>query len=97
MAYYTVRILLHDEKDNDYKNLHEQMEKKGFLRTIVCKGTKYHLPDGEYSRISMTSPKGVLEDARAAAHAVKKDDKKFEILVTKATVAWEKHNLRPVR
>jgi hypothetical protein len=32
MIKYTVRVELHDAEDDDYENLHEAMEKKGFVR-----------------------------------------------------------------
>lgn len=52
MASFTTRVELHDG-DADYDNLHEAMERKGFLRHVEgTKGT-YRLPDAEYDLMRM--------------------------------------------
>ena len=41
-----VRVELHNE--DDYDEFHEEMEKRGFVRTIASVGNSYQLPAGTY-------------------------------------------------
>lgn len=78
MTKFTVRIELHDT--DDYEPLHEQMERREFLRTIEANdGSVYHLPPGEYNQISDRTAREVRAAATAAIRAT---GKKGAILVT---------------
>ncbi|WP_115116577.1 hypothetical protein [Serratia marcescens] len=49
MASFTVRVELHKAEAEDYENLHEKMEAKGYSREITSSdGIRYKLPDAEY-------------------------------------------------
>ncbi|WP_308351947.1 DUF2622 domain-containing protein [Serratia marcescens] len=53
MAIYIVRVELHGASPEDYEELHEKMEGRGFSRQIVAdSGNEYQLPDAEYYRHS---------------------------------------------
>lgn len=83
MTAFTVRVELHDGEPSDYETLHEEMEARGFSRTITSdKGITYHLPEAEYSIDGDLTIDEVLDRAKAAATATRK---KFGILVTEAT------------
>jgi len=47
---YTTRVELHDAKTwQDYENLHSEMAREGFARTITSdEGIEYELPTAEY-------------------------------------------------
>lgn len=78
MIKFTVRIELHET--NDYSPLHEQMEQRGFLRTIeATNGSIYSLPPGEYNEISDRTGKEVRSDAVAAIRAI---NERGAVLVT---------------
>jgi hypothetical protein len=84
MAKFTTRVELHDEKSGDYPKLHEQMEKRGFTRTIKAGGTRYKLPDASYnyddSNDTLTTEQ-IYDKARAATDAI---NRKSGIVVTKS-------------
>lgn len=68
MAKFTVRVELHDAESDDYALLHEEMEKKGFSRTITGgKGVVYHLPTAEYVLDGDFTMDQVYEKAKLAA------------------------------
>jgi hypothetical protein len=71
MAGHTVRVeLLDAEEDGDaYGDLHVEMKKKGFKRTIEDGGgDTFHLPPAEYNyEDSDVTTKEVLRKAKAAA------------------------------
>lgn len=51
MAIFKARVVLHNVPDHSepvYKQLHDAMEKLGFVRTVVLSGKKYHLPPATY-------------------------------------------------
>ncbi len=82
MAKFTVRIELSEADFDDYETLHEEMEKKGFSRTITdSSGVNYQLPDAEYNYTGAKSTQEVLDLAKLAAKLTNVD---FRILVTKS-------------
>jgi len=101
MSLFTTRVELHGAEGEDYEELHKEMEKEGFWRTIGIenKDVKYHLPTAEYnygsrSSNSTTNTKEVLELAKKAANRTKLT---FSVLVTKvANDRREWHNLDKV-
>jgi hypothetical protein len=83
MASFTTRVELHDAKWSDYTALHEEMEKRGFSRTITSSDGKiYELPPAEYNYVGAVTRDSVHEKAKSAARAVKAS---FSVLVTEAT------------
>lgn len=82
MTNFTVRVELHNANSDDYEDLHEKMEGKGFKRTIMNgDGTKYQLPDAEYNYSGNITRADVLEKAYSTANSVKKEP---AILVTES-------------
>lgn len=79
---FTTRVMLHfaDEQE-DYTQLHSEMEKQGFTRTIIDTetGIKYKLPTAEYNYIGEGTKSDILNKAKIAAKAT---NLKFAILVT---------------
>jgi hypothetical protein len=84
MTKFTVRIELHGADDDDYENLHETMEEKGFFRWIEADGTKYRLPTAEYNFTSSTLDCGKVRDlAKSIAAGVKRSPTPW-VLVTES-------------
>ncbi len=83
MSRYTVRVELHQNRDDDYERLHEQMLLAGFIKTITgdVSGITYDLPDAEYNYISEEDQEEVAKKAYAIAHSIRR---KPSILVTKS-------------
>lgn len=87
MTNFTVRVVLHGV-DNDeselYTELHDEMRKQGFVRTITLpdSGGTWKLPPAEYSKISSDTRTTVLVAAKKAATVVMGNEKRFSILVT---------------
>ncbi|WP_154912231.1 type V toxin-antitoxin system endoribonuclease antitoxin GhoS [Pseudomonas fluorescens] len=55
MKEFTVRVELHKAESDDYEQLHEKMESKGFSREVTgSSGTIYRLPSAEYIYESST-------------------------------------------
>lgn len=82
MARFTVRVELHRAVERDYILLHEEMERRGFERTITShSGRTYHLPTAEYSYDGNTTKESVRELARSAAGAT---GKQSAVLVTES-------------
>jgi hypothetical protein len=78
MTSFTVRVELHKADEDDYANLHTEMEDRGFVRWIEGRnGSKDRLPTAEYNLVgsSLTRAK--------AANAVKPNPAPW-ILVTEA-------------
>ena len=87
MDRFTVRVELFDTDDGtseEYDILHEQMETKGFTRTIISgdDGTEYQLPPAEYNLIGNYAAEDVRDMASLAAAAT---GKKYSVLVTPST------------
>lgn len=103
MTRFTVRVELHGVKHNaeKYTQLHTEMERRGFGRTIEVNGDTYELPPAEYSIDGPRTSAKMLELAKAAAQAVMKNAKLFSILVTQTDVSRKVYNLtlkdRPIR
>ncbi|EPT7056349.1 type V toxin-antitoxin system endoribonuclease antitoxin GhoS [Cronobacter sakazakii] len=71
MTSYTVRVELHDADGGDYDDLHDEMAKQGFSKTIILNGVEHDLPTAEYSLIEEgTTSTAVLRRAVAAANVV---------------------------
>ena len=83
MANFITRIELHGKPtDEDYKELHEAMEKKGFKRTVTSKGNAYHLPNAVYFSNDLSIANGKV--MTRAKQAVAATDKKASIVVVEA-------------
>jgi len=96
MAKFTVRVELHGvgHDSEKYTQLHAEMEKRGFSRTIMFGKTTYELPTAEYSIGGTYTIDQVLERAKAAALAVMKSESLFSVLVTQTEVDRKAHNLK---
>ncbi|WP_318393550.1 type V toxin-antitoxin system endoribonuclease antitoxin GhoS [Enterobacter sp.] len=83
MSRYTVRVELHQNRDDDYEKLHEQMLKAGFTKTITAdvSGNTYDLPDAEYNYTSEENKEEVANKAYEIANRIRR---KPSILVTKS-------------
>lgn len=82
MSQFTTRVELHEADSADYEELHEEMEKRGFTRTVTSSGRiTYQLPTAEYDYQGSAGRSEVLRRAKAAAGAVKES---YEVLVTKS-------------
>lgn len=69
---YLTRVELHDANFRDYENLHTNMEREGFKRTVKgSNGSTYHLPPAEYYIETSKTIEVVRDAARRAASAVK--------------------------
>jgi hypothetical protein len=74
MGQFTVRVELHRASTSqDYEELHEAMEAKGFSRTFVSNdGDTCHLPTAEYRYHNTTETRAqVLDKAYNVAKAIK--------------------------
>lgn len=87
MANFTTRVELHNAKwPEDYEQLHKEMAKEGFSRTIASSdGTVYNLPTAEYNRISDKTLDDIFKSATKAATAT---GKSFWLLITEGTRKW---------
>ncbi|MBL6615460.1 MAG: hypothetical protein ISP45_15715 [Reyranella sp.] len=97
MARFMIRVELHYAPldGDDYAKLHEEMESRGFARTISSSDATYHLPpamyaiDGDYDR------SGVLQAAKDCAAAVgytawtsgSRGQRTYSIVVTEAVAS----------
>lgn len=72
MTSYTVRVELHNADGSDYDDLHDEMAKQGFTKTIILDGVEHDLPTAEYSlKENGTDSSAVLLRAQTAANNVK--------------------------
>jgi hypothetical protein len=85
MPSFTVRVELHKADEDDYANLHTEMEDRGFVRWIEGRdGSKDRLPTAEYNLVGSSLTRAeVRKQAEAAANAVKPNPTPW-ILVTEA-------------
>lgn len=82
MASFTVRVELHKAEPEDYENLHEKMENKGYSREITGdNGKKYKLPNAEYAASKHMTSSEVRDEVIEIAEKVKMDPL---VLVTKS-------------
>ncbi|WGS53561.1 hypothetical protein LFL96_21110 [Paraburkholderia sp. D15] len=77
MTQFLTRVELYDSEDADYEDLHEQMAKRGFKRTIVVNldddtEHTYQLPRAEYLINGDFTRKDVYDKGRSAVNAIKK-------------------------
>ncbi|QHF27052.1 type V toxin-antitoxin system endoribonuclease antitoxin GhoS [Pseudomonas sp. R32] len=83
MTSFTVRVELHDADSEDYRTLHEAMEKLGFTNTITGgNGVTVQLPTAEYNLSSDEKIRQIVLDS--VKDAVKSTKKKGGILVTQS-------------
>ena len=100
MSLFTTRVELHKASTSeDYKKLHDEMEKEGFWRTIKLLGesASYHLPTAEYSYSNEKNnldTEGVLNSAKTAAA---RTGKTFSVFVTKADGPRKWYKLEEVK
>jgi hypothetical protein len=97
MANYTVRVELIgvDHKAKKYDDLHDEMKKKGFSRTVKPDSKRFKLPPAEYSKVSDDTKTAVLNAAKAAATTVMGSDTKHRVLVTRSDEPRAHWNLEP--
>lgn len=84
MSTFIIRIELHGAEPEDYEELHEKMEGKGYQRQITAdSGNKYQLPDAEYIIYPATglSVNDIAQAAYEIADSVKTNP---GVLVTEA-------------
>ncbi len=68
MANYVARVELHGALFQDYEKLHEEMKKRGYLKTIPANdGTHYDLPTGTYQIMNNAATLSQAFDAAKAA------------------------------
>lgn len=83
MTAFTTRVELHDAAYDEYETLHDEMEQRGFTRTITAgDGTEYHLPWAEYNYLDDRTKEGILALARAAAAET---GRRYAVLVTESS------------
>ncbi|WP_109479680.1 DUF2622 domain-containing protein [Paraburkholderia sp. C35] len=70
MAEFMTRVELHGEQAGDYDKLHEQMEARGFKRTVSLGETTFRMPDATYLSTGSHTPEQVYAAAQAAAVAI---------------------------
>lgn len=87
MPRFTIRVQLRDvdEGDDAYSTLHDEMESRGFTRTIDSDDTSYDLPTGSYNYVGQRTIDDVLDRAKSAADAT---GHKARIVVTEGTRKW---------
>lgn len=93
MSLFTTRVELHKAVSADYEQLHAEMEKEGFYRTISLSGenTVYYLPTAEYNYSS--TELGTEAVMNLAKKAAARTGKTYSILTTKADGRRYWHNL----
>lgn len=99
MSNFTVRVELHGvaHDSEKYTQLHAEMEKRGFRRTIRIGDISYELPPAEYSLVAEITVAEALTRAKAAALAVMKQENLFSVLVTSSEEPRGHHNLKKVK
>ena len=89
MPNFTVRVELHGADETDYENLHEAMERKGFVRWIESNGGRYRLPTAEYNLLDAGMDKAkVLEIAKSTASSVKRSPSPWVLVTESAGRTW---------
>jgi hypothetical protein len=96
MARFTTRVELHEANGvkPTYDQLHKEMAKENFIRTITPDGStdKLELPTAEYNKIGEYTKEQVLESAKLASSKVWKN---YSIIVTEYNGrVW--HNLKKI-
>ena len=93
MSHYIIRIELNSEAIQDFLVLHQEMENKGFERTIKTGlGKKYHLPRATYRIVTNLDKDSILNQAK---ESVKVTGRNGEILVIEySNSCWD--GLKPV-
>lgn len=88
MLTFITRVELHDADADDYEALHEEMDVRGFERTITAvDGTVYQLPTAEYVCESERTASEVCEIAKAVADATLR--KSWIITCEYTNAAWD--------
>ena len=97
MARFMTRVELHyaPHDGDDYAKLHEEMEERGFKRTISSSDATYHLPPAMYHLEGDYGRDGVLQAAKDSAAAVGyalwtstvRGRRTYSVIVTEANVS----------
>jgi hypothetical protein len=97
MARFMTRMELHyaPPDGDDYAQLHDEMEGRGFVRTISSSDATYHLPPAMYYLEGGYARDGVLQAAKDAAAAIgyalwtsaARDRRTYSVIVTEANVS----------
>ena len=89
MPSFTTRVMLRNPEGSEYDDLHEEMEKRGFSRTIAgSDGTSYELPQAEYDYTGNVTRTQVLDKAKAAAAAAAPSRRRAILVTQSAGRAW---------
>ena len=89
MAFFTVRVELHEAGEADYQRLNAAMELAGYRRQVTSDdGVAFLLPNGEFDLVAKGNVSQVMEHAFKVATGVKSSPNP-SILVTQASFrAW---------
>lgn len=87
MAFFTIRVELHDAKAAQYTELHKHLLALGITDIIVGDdGVRYKMPPAEYHYTGNATAAQVREATKAAAAKVVRS---YAVLVTEAvSVTW---------
>jgi hypothetical protein len=90
MTNFTVRVEMHKADEDDYADLHDQMERRGFVRWIVGSDSfKDRLPTAEYNLAGSSLTRDqVLDAARDAAKSVKPSPTPWILVTESARRKW---------
>lgn len=90
MTDFTTRVELHDNATwDEYEDLHSEMEKRGFTRTITSDdGVTYQLPWAEYNFEGQATRQQVLDHAKAAAAAAAPKRRRAILVTQSAGRKW---------
>ena len=82
--------MLHDATWNDYENLHREMGKRGFARTITSgDGKMYQLPEAEYDFTGNMTAQQVRALAEQAAKAAAPRLSSAQLVTQSNARAWK--------
>jgi hypothetical protein len=95
---FFVRVQLHDvpEGDDAYDVLHDEMEKRGFVRTIVVDGQEHRLPWGTYIGLAENTGGSREKAANLVSAAVKATGYTSSFVVVETDTGLRVSNLEPV-
>ncbi|MAY71033.1 MAG: hypothetical protein CME82_06225 [Halomonas sp.] len=87
MPKFVVRVELRRASSENYEELHEKMQRRGFNREIVGQdGKRYRLPDAEYVTEKDGSAYGIREEVRAIADSVVETN--FVLVTQAGEMSW---------
>ena len=70
MASFTTQIKIHDEKPGDDYTLRDEMQRRGFTRTIKGSDAVYLLPNATYNFVGEIDEQAVYDKAMQAVTAL---------------------------